>query len=116
MQPLSPIAIVPGPLATPSPNVRGIQASREFEANLIASILQTAEKTFAALPGKDSFAGSENYDYLATQALGGAIASRGGFGIAAMISHYLGSHTTHADSPDCLLAGGDASKNHSCLR
>lgn len=95
MYPLSPIAIVPGRLATPSPNLRGVQASREFEANLIASILQTAEKTFASLPGKDSFAGSENYDYLATQALGGAIASHGGFGIATIISRYLEAHPDH---------------------
>lgn len=92
MQSLSPITVVPPQLATPSPSFRGIQASREFEASLIASILQTAEKTFAALPGEGSFAGSENYDYLATQALGNEIATHGGFGISTMISHYLAAH------------------------
>jgi len=94
-QPLSPLNVLPAQLVTPSPNARGVRASREFEASLISSVLQSAEKTFAALPGEDSFAGSENYDYLATQALGSAIAARGGFGIAAMISRYLASHGDH---------------------
>jgi Rod binding domain-containing protein len=94
-QPLSPVNVLPAQIVTPSPNTRGIHASREFEASLISSVLQSAEKTFAALPGEDSFAGSENYDYLATQALGSAISARGGFGIATMISRYLASHSGH---------------------
>lgn len=97
MQSLSPISAVPSQLATPLPSARGIQASREFEASLIASVLQSAEKTFAALPGEGFFAGSENYDYLATQALGNAIATHGGFGIATMISRYLASHPDQND-------------------
>ncbi len=92
MQSLSPVSVVPPQLETPSLNPRGIQAARDFESSLIASLLQTAEKTFAALPGEGAFAGSENYDYLATRALGNAIASHGGFGIAAMISRYLATH------------------------
>ena len=91
-QPISSVNELPPQLATPSLGSRGIRASREFEASLIASVLQSAEKTFAALPGEDSFTGSENYDYMATQALGSAIAARGGFGIANMISRYLTSH------------------------
>lgn len=94
-QPLSPINALPAQLATDAPKPRSIQASREFEASLIASLLQSAEKTFAALPGEGSFAGSENYDYMATEALGSAIAARGGFGIADMISHYLATHGDH---------------------
>ena len=92
MQAVSPLNVVPAEISTPSPSARGIHASRDFEASLISSILQTAEKTFAALPGEGSFAGSENYDYLATQALGNEIASHGGFGIAAMITRYLVAH------------------------
>ena len=92
MQALSPVNVVPPHLATPSLSPRGIQAARDFESSLIASILQTAEKTFAGLPGEGSFAGSENYDYLATQALGSAITAHGGFGIATMISRYLAAH------------------------
>lgn len=101
MQPLSPLNTLPGQLQTSRINLKTKEASQEFEASLIASILQTAEKTFAALPGEGSFAGSENYDYLATQALGGAIASHGGFGIATMISHYLMSHDAfRTNSPE----------------
>ena len=91
MQSLAPIS-VPLQLATPEVSTKSIQASREFEASLISSLLQTAEKTFAALPGEGSIAGSENYDYLATEALGNAIAAQGGFGIASMISRYLAAH------------------------
>jgi len=92
MQPLAPLSPIPTQLPLPSAHVRSIQASRQFEASLIASLLESAEKTYAALPGQDSFAGSENYDYLATQALGSEIAAHGGFGIAALISHDLAGH------------------------
>ncbi len=95
MQSLSAVTVVPPQLATPSLNRRGIQAARDFESSLIASILQTAEETFAGLPGEGSFAGSENYDYLATQALGSAITEHGGFGIATMISRCLAAHPDH---------------------
>ena len=94
-EPLSPVSSLPAQLPIPSPNLRGIRASREFEASLIASVLQSAEKTFAALPGEDSFAGSDNYNYMATEALGSAISARGGFGIADMISRYLATHGEH---------------------
>lgn len=89
---ISPVVVLPAQLARTPPNPRGIRASRDFEASLIASVLQSAEKTFAALPGEASFAGSENYDYMATEALGSAIAARGGFGIAKMISQDLATH------------------------
>lgn len=92
MKSVSPVNVVPAQFVTPSPSAKGIHASREFEASLIASVLQTAEKTFAALPGQDAFAGSENYDYLGAQALGSEIASHGGFGVANMISRYLAAH------------------------
>ena len=91
-QPLSPMNGLPAQLAMAAPNPRSIRASGEFEASLISSLLQSAEKTFATLPGEDSFASSENYNYMATEALGSAIAARGGFGIANMISHYLATH------------------------
>jgi Rod binding domain-containing protein len=93
--PLSLMNALPAQLSTPAPNSRGVHASRDFEASLIASLLQAAEKTFAALPGEDSFAGAENYDFMATQALGAAITARGGFGIADMISRYLAAHGDH---------------------
>jgi Rod binding domain-containing protein len=77
-------------LATPAAvSARGAQAAREFEAQLVGSLLESMEKTFAALPGDDSVPGADNYNFLATHALAQAIAERGGFGIAAMIARHL---------------------------
>jgi hypothetical protein len=71
---------------------RSAKAAREFEAQLIGSVLESLEKTFAAVPGNDSVPGSDDYNYLGIQALAGDLADRGGFGIGAMISHYLDAH------------------------
>ena len=78
-------------LATP-PAARGAKAAREFEANLIGSLLESLEKTFAALPGSDDLPGTDDYNYLGTRALAEGMADRGGFGIAAMIAQYLTAH------------------------
>ena len=80
-------------LATPaSLPGKGAKAACEFEAQLIGSLLESMEKTFSAVPGEDSTPGSDDYNYLATHALAGAIAERGGFGIAQMISPHLIAH------------------------
>jgi Rod binding domain-containing protein len=77
-------------LATPAvASGRGAKAAHEFEAQLIGSLLESMEKTFAALPGEDSVTGADNYNYLATHTLAEALAARGGFGIAAMIAPHL---------------------------
>ena len=68
---------------------RGAKAAREFEAQLIGTVLESLERDFAALPGKDPVAGEDNYNYLSTRALASAIADRGGFGIAKMIAPHL---------------------------
>jgi Rod binding domain-containing protein len=88
----STVATLSPPLATPAVALKSAKAAREFEANLIASLLQSFEKTFAQLPGEDAVPGADDYNYLGTQAMASAIAARGGFGIAAMISRYLSSH------------------------
>jgi Rod binding domain-containing protein len=67
----------------------GEKASREFEAQLIGSVLQSFEKTFASLPGQNELAGDDDYNYLGTQALASVMAAGGGFGIARMISEHL---------------------------
>src|SRR5271154_5507623 len=64
---LSQAATLP-PLATPALG-KGPKAAREFEAQLIGGVLQSLEKTFAALPGQDAMAGEDDYNYLGTQAL-----------------------------------------------
>jgi hypothetical protein len=77
------------PLGTPSLG-KGAKAAREFEAQLIGSVLESLEKTFASVPGEDAMAGEDNYNYLGTQALASAIAAGGGFGIAKLICEHLG--------------------------
>jgi len=71
---------------------RGARAAREFEAQLIGSLLESLEKTFATLPGEETLAGTDNYNYLGNQALSKVLAAGGGFGIAAMISRDLTAH------------------------
>jgi Rod binding domain-containing protein len=80
-------------LATPAATVvRGAKAAQEFEAQLIGSLLESMEKTFAALPGQNEVTGSDDYNYLGTHALAEALAGRGGFGIASMINRYFSAH------------------------
>ncbi len=68
---------------------KGAKAAREFEAQLIGTVLESLEKTFAAVPGDDAMAGQDDYNYLGTQALASAVAAGGGFGIAKLISAQL---------------------------
>jgi len=91
--PLSPLTTLPAELATPAaiPG-RGAKAAREFEAHLIGSLLESLEKTFAAVPAESSLPGADDYNYLGTQALAEALAARGGFGIAKMICRHLPAH------------------------
>jgi len=87
------LAQVPPGLSAPVPDgARGRKAAHEFEAQLIASLLESLEKTFSALSSTDPIAGSDDYNYLGTRALAEALASRGGFGIANLISAHLPSH------------------------
>ena len=83
-----PAAVTLPPLATPAPG-KGQKAAREFEAQLIGTVLESLEKTFAAVPGRDAMAGEDDYNYLGTQALAAALAAGGGFGIAHLISQHL---------------------------
>ena len=100
MNSVSPLSISPQSVATLSPSLataaklsgKSAKAAREFEANLIGSLLQSMEKTFAALPGENTMPGEDDYNYLGTQALAEGLAARGGFGIAAMISQHLPAH------------------------
>ena len=84
---LSMPAMLP-PVAVPALG-KGAKAAREFEAQLIGSVLESLEKSFAAVPGQDAMAGEDDYNYLGTQALASAIVAGGGFGIAKLISGHL---------------------------
>lgn len=74
------------PVARPE---RGAKAAREFEAQLIASVLESLEKTFGGIPGDESMAGADDYNYVGTRAFSQALAEKGGFGIAALILKHL---------------------------
>jgi Rod binding domain-containing protein len=84
---LAPALATPGALPG-----RGAKAARDFETSLIASLLESMEKTFATLPGESTFPGADDYNYLGTQALAEGLVSQGGFGIAAMIAAHLPTH------------------------
>jgi hypothetical protein len=93
MSSIPPVAALSPNLATPVKDPgRGTRAAQEFEAQLIGSLLDSLEKTFAAVPGMDPVAGADDYAFLGTQALSEALAARGGFGIAPIISGYLAAH------------------------
>jgi hypothetical protein len=81
-------ALLP-PSATPALG-KGLKAARDFEAQLIGTVLESLERTFAAVPGQGAMAGEDDYNYLGTRALASAVTAGGGFGIARMISQYLG--------------------------
>lgn len=90
---ISAVASLPPELSVPmSPARRGAKAAREFEAQLIASVLDSLEKTFGGLPGDDSIPGADDYNYLGTQAFSQALAEKGGFGIASLILAHLPLH------------------------
>lgn len=95
MNPLSllSVASLPPELAAPpvTPLTRGQKAARDFEAQLLGSLLQSMEKTFATVPGDNAMPGEDDYNYLGTQALASALAAAGGFGIAHLINRQLGS-------------------------
>lgn len=66
-----------------------LHAAQQFEALLLNDLLGPVEKAFSSIPGKQDETGSDNYQYLATQALAAHIAAGGGIGIAAKIVHNL---------------------------
>ncbi len=94
MQPVSfpSLGSLPPELAAAANPGRGMKAAREFEAQLIGSLLESLEKTFAAIPGEGSMPGADDYSYLASHSIAQALAAQGGFGIAALISCHLPEH------------------------
>jgi len=90
-----PVYAVPPGLMTGNPvapSGRSVKAARAFEAQLIGSLLESLERTFASVPGQDSIPGADDYNYLGIQALSTALAEHGGLGIASLITHALAAH------------------------
>jgi len=79
------IASLPGSLLPP----KTLRAARDFEAQLLGSLLESLERTFALLPGERSGDASDNYRYLGTQAVASALSAAGGIGLARLIAPTL---------------------------
>lgn len=81
---------------------RGIRhAAGEFESMLLNQWLQTAEATFASVPGADNEeeAGDAQIKEFAVQALARGIVAAGGIGISNMVERSL-EKTRTAEAPD----------------
>lgn len=75
---------VPFPATAPAGKAKAEKAAQDFEAVLLASLLESLQKTFAGI-SEDSPAGSSNYAQMGTQALAAAMSAHGGIGIARLI-------------------------------
>ena len=72
------------PGAPPAARVKAQKAAQDFESVLLASLLESLQKSFAGSAESDT-AGSDNYALMGTQALASAMSAQGGIGIARMI-------------------------------
>jgi len=73
------------------------KAAREFEAILLQGWLEKMNQSFAGLE-KSQDPAHDTLSSLGTQAIAGALAARGGIGIADMILHQLQARTPAADT------------------
>ena len=82
--------IPPAAAAAAKPGAGAAKAAQDFESLLIGSLLRSLESSFETLPGGEvKDVGSDDYRYMATQALSNALAERGGLGIARQILAHL---------------------------
>jgi Rod binding domain-containing protein len=69
------------------------KAARDFESILVGQWLEHAEKSFGTVPGTDpdqeSDTSHDQFQSIACQALAQGLSSKGGFGIASLISKQL---------------------------
>jgi peptidoglycan hydrolase FlgJ len=85
----------PAPAHSPH---RLARAAQDFEGMLLGSLLSPLEKSFSALPGEGSQAGSEQYGYLGVQALASALSKSGGLGLADLVVRQLRSTEVPGDT------------------
>ena len=96
--PISPLTtqadkVLRHPDAASTENAKIEKSAKDFESILLGSWLQQAEQSFASLPGADddgdADAGKEQFQGIAMQSLGEAMAAAGGIGIARIIAKQL---------------------------
>jgi Rod binding domain-containing protein len=81
-------ALASSPESTPaSKKIR--DSARQFEAQLLTSVLASLETSFGSVPGREESGASEQYRSLATQSLASAWAAAGGIGIARILTGAL---------------------------
>ncbi len=122
--PFSPVApFSPGNLAAPAPLAESLagpfagslagskdrgkigQSARQFEAQLLTSVLASLEKSFGAVPGSDDSGVGAQYRSLATQSLASAWAEAGGVGIARILTRALLKTSREQGSPSTASPG-----------
>ena len=72
------------PAGPPAARVKAQKAAQDFESVLLASLLESLQRSFAGNAESGS-PGSDNYALMGTQALASAMSSQGGIGIGRMI-------------------------------
>jgi Rod binding domain-containing protein len=92
MNPITPVPSIGNYRAGAEAPNRLTQAAREFEGQLLFSLLHSLEKSFSALPaGSDQNTEGSGYSDMATEALATALSNAGGLGIATLLVRHLGS-------------------------
>jgi len=81
------------------------QSARQFEAQLLTSVLASLEKSFGAVPGSDDSGVGAQYRSLATQSLASAWAEAGGVGIARILTNALLKTSREQGSPSTASPG-----------
>jgi Rod binding domain-containing protein len=76
--------------SVPKSNAKVSDAAQQFEALLIGQILHSAQSSDGGWLGSDDSSSSSATDF-AEEQLANTIAQQGGFGLAKMIEHELGS-------------------------
>lgn len=78
----------PASAATQHAEAKVAKAARDFEAVMLATLLESLQKSFGG-GLDDSSTGSAEYGSLGTQALATAMAERGGIGLAKLVLPHL---------------------------
>ncbi|MGA8540232.1 MAG: rod-binding protein [Terriglobales bacterium] len=88
------LAETPIPPAANPPSAKTVlkneKAALDFEAMLLAPVLDSLQKTFAGDSEDSKTPGASDYRHMATQALAQSMAARGGIGIAKLILRHWG--------------------------
>ena len=86
-------SLASGASSASSDDTKMVKAGKDFEAILLGSWLQQAERSFATVPGGDGQgdddSSKDQFQGIAMQALAGSLTASGGIGIAKMITDSL---------------------------